>query len=158
MRSLKNLTFRGGSSRKTNIEGGGELEQFADLRGAWQERGDGLFEGGGGGFGWLIPRCTLWNEWAMRTMQLPFYLFKFNNGNTRTMCKISLKLRIKTPERHWRRSGVLILTLNRFHTLFCFHCWLWTSKSRLHRSHYSFSFDLNCFKSRVKRYFAPSVS
>ena len=27
--------------------------QFADLRGAWQERGGGVFEGG------LIPQCTL---------------------------------------------------------------------------------------------------
>ena len=26
----------------------GGLEQFVDLRGAWQERGDGIFEGGGG--------------------------------------------------------------------------------------------------------------
>ena len=30
------------------------------------------------------------------------YLFKFNNGNTRTMCKICSKLIIKTPE--WRTS------------------------------------------------------
>ena len=49
------------SSRKTDIEGeiaykkdeggggGRELGQFADLRGAWQERGeDGCFWGGGG--------------------------------------------------------------------------------------------------------------
>ena len=27
------------------------------------------------------------------------YLFKVNSGNTRTMCKIRLKLMIKTPER-----------------------------------------------------------
>ena len=37
MRSLKNLTFTGGSSRKTDIEGGlpkkEGLGQFADLRG-----------------------------------------------------------------------------------------------------------------------------
>ena len=26
---------------------GGRLEQFVDLRGAWQERGGGVFEGGG---------------------------------------------------------------------------------------------------------------
>ena len=39
-----------------------------------------------------------------------FYLFKFNNGNTRTMLKICPKLTIKTPERHhWRRFGVFIV-------------------------------------------------
>ena len=27
------------------------------------------------------------------------FLFKFNNGNTRTMCEICSKLTIKTPER-----------------------------------------------------------
>ena len=61
-----------------------------------------------------------------------------------------LRLTIKTSERlHWCRSGVfIVLTLNRFHTLFwclhkvvmasllltwfCyFHCWIWTSKCRL---------------------------
>ena len=40
----------GGGSRKTNIEGRdclkGGLEQFADLRGAWQERAGDVFEGG----------------------------------------------------------------------------------------------------------------
>ena len=51
--SLKDPTFRGGGSRKTNIEGelpkkGGALKQFADLRGgegAWQERGGWCFWG-----------------------------------------------------------------------------------------------------------------
>ena len=34
------------------------------------------------------------------------YFFKFNNGNTRTMCEICSKLKIKTPDRNqWRRSG-----------------------------------------------------
>ena len=48
------------------------------------------------------------------------YLFKINNGNIRTMCEMCSKLTIKTPEwRHWHRSGVFIVTLNRFHTLFC---------------------------------------
>ena len=50
--SLKNPTFRGGGggSRKTNIEGGiaekGGLGQFTNLRGAWQERGGCVLEGG----------------------------------------------------------------------------------------------------------------
>ena len=39
----------GGGSQKKNIEGGlpkrGGLGQFSDLRGTWQERGGGVFEG-----------------------------------------------------------------------------------------------------------------
>ena len=38
------------------------------------------------------------------------YLFKANNGNTRTMYKICLKLTIKTPDRcHWCSPGVFII-------------------------------------------------
>ena len=38
------------------------------------------------------------------------YLFKVNNRNTRTRCKICSKLTIKIPEqRHWRRSGIFIV-------------------------------------------------
>ena len=38
------------------------------------------------------------------------YMFKVNNRNTKTRCKICLKLTIKTPEwRQWRRSGVFIV-------------------------------------------------
>ena len=38
------------------------------------------------------------------------YMFKVNNGNSRTRCERCSKLTIKTPERrHWRRSGVLIV-------------------------------------------------
>ena len=51
-------------------------------------------------------------------------LFKFNSGNTRTMCKICSKLTIKTLERcHGRHSGLLLLTSKGFHSLFFyFHC------------------------------------
>ena len=51
------------------------------------------------------------------------YLFKVNNGNTKTMCEIRSKLTIKTPERRQlRRSSVFIVNFNTFHTLFCcFH-------------------------------------
>ena len=61
------------------------------------------------------------------------YLFKVNNRNTRKIYEICSKLTINTLEqRHWQRSGVLLSTLNRFHTLFwCFHWWLRTSKCRL---------------------------
>ena len=47
------------------------------------------------------------------------YMFKVNNRNTKTRCEICSKLTIKTPERRqWRRSGVFVVTLNIFHTLF----------------------------------------
>ena len=37
-------------------------------------------------------------------------MFKVNNRNTRTRCRICSKLTIKTPERrYWRRSGVFIV-------------------------------------------------
>ena len=58
MHSLKNPTCKRGSSQKTDIEGGDCLKrglgQFADLRGAWQEKGGGVFDEG------FIPQCTLW--------------------------------------------------------------------------------------------------
>ena len=47
------------------------------------------------------------------------YMFKVNNRNTKTRCEICSKFTIKTPERRqWRRSGVSVVTLNIFHTLF----------------------------------------
>ena len=37
-------------------------------------------------------------------------MFKVNNKNTKTRCKICSKLTIKTPQqRQWRRSGVFIV-------------------------------------------------
>ena len=58
--SLKDLTFRGKGGfaknqyRQWDCLKRGRLGQFADLSGAWQERGGGgVFEGG------LIPQCTL---------------------------------------------------------------------------------------------------
>ena len=41
--------------------------------------------------------------------QADIYLLKVNNRNTRTRCEICLKLTIKTPKRHWRRSGGFIV-------------------------------------------------
>ena len=61
-------------------------------------------------------------------------LFKCENGNSRTICEICSKLTIKNNRSYLvslRRSAVL-LTLNRFHTMFWFfHCSLWTNKWRL---------------------------
>ena len=66
----------------------------------------------------------------LRITPTGIYLFTVNNRNARTMCETCSKLTIKTPEQcQWRRSGVFIASLKRFHTLFwCFYCWLWTSK------------------------------
>ena len=44
------------------------------------------------------------------------YMFRVNNRNTRRKCEICSKLTIKTP--YWRRSSVLLLTLN---ICFSFH-------------------------------------
>ena len=61
------------------------------------------------------------------------YLFKANNGKTRTNCEICSKLTIKIPEgNHCVVLVSLWLTLNKCHTLFwCFYCWLGISKCRL---------------------------
>ena len=61
------------------------------------------------------------------------FLFKVNNGNTSTMCKICSKLTIKKQNNFINVVLVSsLLTLNRFQTLFWwFQCWLWTSKHRL---------------------------
>ena len=50
--------------------------------------------------------------------------------NNVTMYEICSQLTIKTPEqRLWRRSGELLLTLNKLNTFFwCFYHWLWISK------------------------------
>ena len=37
------------------------------------------------------------------------YMFRVNNKNPKTRCKIYSKLTIKTEQRQWRRSGVFIL-------------------------------------------------
>ena len=72
--------------------------------------------------------------WLFSLNRIPakINLLKVNKTNSRKRCEICLKLTIKTPERrHWRRIGVFIVTSNIFHTFFCFHSWLWTSKCRL---------------------------
>ena len=72
-------------------------------------------------------------------------MFEVNNRNARTICKICLKLTIKTSRRRHEDTRMtsmtslrclydvalvyLLLTLSRFHILLrCFHCCLWTSK------------------------------
>ena len=44
-----------------------------------------------------------------RIHQTGVYMFKVNNKNTRRRFEIFSKLTIKTPERHWSRSGVFIV-------------------------------------------------
>ena len=76
------------------------------------------------------------------------YLFIVNNGNTRTVCEIypivameTLEQSVKSIQRKQKRPRndftdvflvSLLLTLNRFHTLFFyFHSWLGTNKHRV---------------------------
>ena len=48
----------------------GELGQFADISGAWQERGGGVFEGG------LIYQCNFWV--VCNTFELSFEIKLLN--------------------------------------------------------------------------------
>ena len=56
-------------------------------------------------------------------------MFKVNNKNTRTRCKICSKLTIKTPERrHWRRSGVFIVNFEHISDLALVFLWFTLSR------------------------------
>ena len=47
---------------------------------------------------------------SIKIFSVAIYLFKVNDGNTRTRCEICSKLTIKTPERrHWHHSVVFIV-------------------------------------------------
>ena len=49
----------------------------------------------------------------VETYRLSRNSFKVNNGNTKTICDISSKVAIKTPEQdHWSRSGVCSFIVN----------------------------------------------
>ena len=64
---------------------------------------------------------------CMPSIQSDIYLFKLSKKDTRTMCQLYLKLRIRAPE---RPLGLLLLTLNMFCSLFyCYY--YWTNKCRL---------------------------
>ena len=82
------------------------------------------------------PHLTIRQGRLYKLYPIGIYLLKVNNRNTRTMREICSKLTIKIPEwRQWRFLVSLLLTLNRFHTLFwCFYCWLKTSNCRLGKS------------------------
>ena len=60
---------------------------------------------------WLLL-CPL-----MKSSPANIYLFQFSKRNTRKRCGICSKLTLKTPGRRRCRSGVLLLTLDIFHTL-----------------------------------------
>ena len=63
----------------------------------------------------IFAKCFTFNVWQgsntpLRTkaVQVNIYLFKLNKRNTWKRCEICSKLKIKTPERRQRRSGVFI--------------------------------------------------
>ena len=70
--------------------------------------------------------------------QTNFYLFKVNNENSGTKCKICPKLTIKTPEpRHRRRYGAFIVNCEHIsHFFWYFHCCL-LDKCQLFSNFYS---------------------
>ena len=85
---------------------------------------------------WLVwGDKIIGDEKKMNFFPADIYLFKVNNRKNRKMCEICSKLIIKTPEQHDGNDVILmslLLTLNRFHTLFwCFHSWLWTNQCQL---------------------------
>ena len=59
------------------------------------------------------------------------YLFKVNNGNTRTMCEIWSELTIKTPElRQWRRFVVFFVNFEHIsHIVLVFSLLTWKETS-----------------------------
>ena len=63
----------------------------------------------------IFAKCFTFNVWQgsntlLRTkaVQVNIYLFKLNKRNTWKRCEICSNLKIKTPERRQRRSGVFI--------------------------------------------------
>ena len=74
---------------------------------------------------WIFP-----NYWLRGLVTCPYkgkvevntaniYLFKVKNRNTRKRCEVCSKLTVKIPKRrHWRRSGILLLTLDIRNTYF----------------------------------------
>ena len=79
-----------------------------------------------------------------------YLLIQSQHEKTRTVCEICSKLTITTPERRQWHCPNLLLTLNRFHSLFyCFHSWLWASKHRLLR--YQFSLTKTFAAQKLKK-------
>ena len=79
-----------------------------------------------------LPNKDVFYEiWALFTdcmadNSTDIYLFKVNNGNTKTLCGICSNLTMKRPS--------LLLTLNRFYLLvWCLHCWLSTRTCRVNQ-------------------------
>ena len=86
-------------------------------------------------FCWLIFTYSALKEWRdnAREYLAGIYLLKVNNGNTRKICEICSKLRIKTPERPhlnivWHRSNVFIINFeqisNTVNTVFPLSLWI----------------------------------
>ena len=68
-------------------------------------------------------------DFKERPQPAGIYLFNLNNSKAQKISEMCSKLTKKTPNDVINVVQVsLLLTLNRFRTLFlCFHCWLWAS-------------------------------
>ena len=64
--------------------------------------------------------CNLWVMQYSSQNSLPanIYLFKVNNKNIRQRHELPSKIKTKTPERHWRSFGVLIVNFEHISQLF----------------------------------------
>ena len=67
---------------------------------------------------------------SIRIFPVDISFFKINNRNTRTICEGCSNLIKKTSiDIGDVVLSSLLLTLNIFHTFWCFYCWIWISKS-----------------------------
>ena len=78
----------------------------------------------------LFPyRECIRSDFLNNGFQADICLFKVNNGNSRIMYEICSKVSNKSEQLQWCQwhgSGIFMLTLNRFDTLFWyFNCWRW---------------------------------
>ena len=72
------------------------------------------------------------------------YLFKINNGNTRTMCEIYSKFSVNVIDVFDIILVFLMLTLDKFDTLdWCFNWWLWASEYLLSNKRFFFLLSLS---------------
>ena len=81
----------------------GSIRRFVYVRNKWVEKS------------WKFEL----NSWV-ENMIVSIYLFKINNGNTRTMCEIYSELTIKTTkQREWFHSGVFIISFDQISHIIC---------------------------------------
>ena len=87
-----------------------------------------------------VEKGCIGNEWV-----------KLNDEDIRKMCKTCSEWKIETPKRCLSDVVLMSLlwTLNRFHTFWCCHHWLGTSKYQLGRLFNGFACLAICFVRKI---------